>query len=307
MSKLLIFNDTSRYQHYGCDLVMRSIFSNLRRRGHQPVSVHKVGTSAGKRFDAILRRHPDAQAIIVNGEGVIHHDRKHALGLAALAGRARQAGLPAYLINAALFDNSAALYRDLSRYDAVYVRDGESQAAALAHGIPAERVPDLSFDGVAAMSPRATTRSGVLITDSVHDAQSGQLAALARETDFLWHPMRRRVALPFAWMREAGAHRFVRRLRASEWVLTGRFHAVTFCIATGTPFLAMSSNTRKVEALLLDVFGNLRRLIPAVPSADALAAHAAHIAFDAEERAALDAYLRAGRITTAALFDRLSA
>lgn len=305
LSKVLVFNDTSRYQHYGCDLVMYSIFANLRRRGLRPVSVHKVGTSAEKHFDAIVGRHRDAQAIIVNGEGVIHHDRKHALDLAALGGRAADAGVPAYLINAALFENSSGLYQRLKQYRAVWVRDGESRQAAQAHGIEAELVPDLSFDAVASLRLCARARRGGLVTDSVHPQLTSDLERLARETDSRWQPMCRRVGLPAAGLRLLGARRFVRRVASAEWVLTGRFHTVTTCLATRTPFLALASNTRKIEALLNDVFGSQRRMLATSPSLDAARQRGGVGDFDEAESRALEDYLRRGRAATEAMYDRL--
>jgi hypothetical protein len=305
MGKVLVFNDTTRYQHYGCDLVMRSLHRQLRRRGHPSVSVHWVGTGVGKRFDAIVAQHPDADAIVVNGEGVIHHDRKHALELAQLAGRAKDVGLPAHLINAALFENSRALYESLSLYRSVYVRDGESQAAAKANGIDAGRVPDLSFDAVAELAPRPGRRSGVLVTDHVDAAPSDQLHGIALAQEGRWRPMRRASPIRYGWMRMLGARRFLHDVNRSRWVLTGRFHAVTLCIATRTPFLALSSNTRKIEALLLDVFGNTDRVLPQVPDTEDLRRRSASIAFTPQELESIDAYLKDGALSTRAMFDRL--
>lgn len=306
MAKILLFNDTSRYQHYGCDLVMFSIVANLEHRGHAPVSVHRVGTSVNKRFDEIMRRHPDAAAIVVNGEGVIHHDRKHALQLAGIARKAARFGIPCYLINAALFDNSASTYEQIAEYKAVYVRDGESCAAARAHGIDATLVADLSFDGIALLGGRERVRRGAVITDSVHDDVTAQLQSLARRTGSRWQSMRRPVALPFAWMRLIGARRFVSRVRSAEVVFTGRFHTVTACIATRTPFFALPSNTRKTEALLKDVFGDALRMLPEAPSAlIASESPIGRIAFDEAESVAIRAYLERAKAATSAMFDRL--
>ncbi|MCC2659177.1 MAG: hypothetical protein K0Q76_4285 [Panacagrimonas sp.] len=305
MAKILVFNDTTRYRHYGCDLVMNSLHRNLRERGHRSQSVHWVGTGVSKRFDAIVRAHRDADAIVVNGEGVIHHDRKHALELANLAGRAKDAGLPAHLVNAALFENSPALYRALSRYDSVFVRDGESRAAARSHGIEAHEVPDLSFDAVAHLGLAPVPRSGLLVTDHVDPGATRRLREVAQTLGGRWRPLMRGPVIPHAWVRLLGARRFLRDVARSEWVLSGRFHAVTLCIATRTPFLAISSNTRKIEALLLDVFGNADRLLPAIPDAEALRARRATIPFTPQEHEALDAYLRTGTVRTRAMFDRL--
>lgn len=43
---------------------------------------------------------------------------------------------------------------------------------------------------------------------------------------------------------------FLRTISAAEGVVTGRFHMVTLCMITGTPFMALSSNTHKIEGLL---------------------------------------------------------
>lgn len=43
---------------------------------------------------------------------------------------------------------------------------------------------------------------------------------------------------------------FLSTLNAAEGVVTGRFHMVTLCMITGTPFLALGSNTHKIEGLL---------------------------------------------------------
>ena len=47
----------------------------------------------------------------------------------------------------------------------------------------------------------------------------------------------------------------------AEQVLTGRFHAMLFCMALETPFLAMHSNSSKVSAVLQDALGSTSRQI----------------------------------------------
>ena len=45
---------------------------------------------------------------------------------------------------------------------------------------------------------------------------------------------------------------FMGSLEGAELVVTGRFHGVCLCILTGTPFLAITSNSHKVEGMLED-------------------------------------------------------
>lgn len=53
---------------------------------------------------------------------------------------------------------------------------------------------------------------------------------------------------------------FLQRLQQAEGVVTGRFHMVTLCLITKTPFYAMTSNTFKIEGLLQEV-GMQKRIL----------------------------------------------
>ena len=47
-----------------------------------------------------------------------------------------------------------------------------------------------------------------------------------------------------------GSQAFLEALAQSSGVITGRFHMITLCLLTRTPFFALRSNSHKVEALL---------------------------------------------------------
>lgn len=84
-----------------------------------------------------------------------------------------------------------------------------------------------------------------------------------------------------------GLTRFLRRLSTSSGVVTGRFHCVTLCFVTRTPFYAIGSNTHKIQALLLEAGlpGRIQESYGA-----ALAARE-EIDFSAVERQHLEAFL----------------
>jgi len=46
--------------------------------------------------------------------------------------------------------------------------------------------------------------------------------------------------------------RFLEALESADLVVTGRFHAVCFCLLTGTPFLATATNSHKIYGMLRD-------------------------------------------------------
>jgi hypothetical protein len=55
-------------------------------------------------------------------------------------------------------------------------------------------------------------------------------------------------------------------IASARSVIAARFHAMIFCLLAGTPFLAVSSNTTKIESVLEDVFGGGGKGTPIQPS-----------------------------------------
>lgn len=84
-----------------------------------------------------------------------------------------------------------------------------------------------------------------------------------------------------------GLTRFLKRLSAASGVVTGRFHCVTLCLVTRTPFYAIDSNTHKIQALLVEAGlpGRIQESYAA-----ALAARE-DMAFSAVERQHLETFL----------------
>ncbi|UCJ17310.1 polysaccharide pyruvyl transferase family protein [Pseudomonas sp. MM211] len=97
-------------------------------------------------------------------------------------------------------------------------------------------------------------------------------------------------------------HRFLNLLGRSRGVITGRFHLVTLCLVTGTPFFALPSNTHKIEALLAQV-GLAERLKPsyeqAVNAAD-------RIAFSESELTSIGSFLQETRMQAEAMFREMA-
>ena len=104
LRRVAVFNDTRTAGHYGCEIVMQQLVSGLRARRVEPVWFHPVRSDWRERPDAIPRK-PEIDAIVVNGEGSIHHSatRPRAVYLSQLAAFAQDTlGVPAYLVNAGI-------------------------------------------------------------------------------------------------------------------------------------------------------------------------------------------------------------
>jgi hypothetical protein len=122
-------------------------------------------------------------------------------------------------------------------------------------------------------------------------------------------PSRCRSYVRYAFLRRgdfvASVQRYCETIASAHSVIAGRFHAMIFCLVAGTPFVALSSNTSKIEAVLEDVFGSARRVVPVerITSMNRLQIPA----FTAAEEALRLGYLSAARAGIGQMFDDIAA
>jgi polysaccharide pyruvyl transferase WcaK-like protein len=174
---------------------------------------------------------------------------------------------PVFLINASIEALEAGDFDDLRRFDRIFVRDRASQAYLGENGIAAQWVPDLCLDS----EPRGEPgRAGLVYTDSSVKSLSPLLERYSAALQARYAPMRPGRLMSY-WCYamadraafQASVQRYHQTIAGAQGVFAGRFHAMLFCLIAATPFLAVSSNTSKIEAVLDDVFGSRERVIPA--------------------------------------------
>lgn len=95
---------------------------------------------------------------------------------------------------------------------------------------------------------------------------------------------------------------FMASLEGAELVITGRFHGVCLCILTGTPFLAITSNSHKVEGMLEDA-GLSHRIVRPV---DLRAVMAHPPVWSADDAAKAKAFVQKARRGQKAMFRKVS-
>lgn len=281
---------------------------------------------------AIVAAMNEADIVIVNGEGTIHHDRPAGEALLFAAEYAKQRGKASALVNAT-WDSNGENYARMARlFSLVSVRESSSAQAILAQGVTARVVPDLALY---ADSPVAPQRNGVAYTDSVIGADAidiyRRMAKLgARPTSLLFGRKSARDAAssvrrflqgrsaigPSAlaaaargavidWTAQNSNRDEVLGLIASQTlVVTGRFHMVILCLAAGTPFLAVESNTHKISATLGDTGLESWRLIKPASLDHAMIGRAAK--WHGDEHAKLEDFVRRSRAQMEQLFDDVS-
>jgi hypothetical protein len=301
---IVVLNDTAVIAHHGCKIVMQRIIDEVAPWGFEikTVSVY----SDWRIFEDIINQ---AVAVIVNGEGTLHHSADRGFRLVEVAPHCQRRGIPVFLINSVWQDNSDQMAEMAQAFLLRSVRESRSLTQMTDQGLSARMVPDLTL-GYGHV-PSGSTRSGRVYSDAVgmpvtdmiyrlyRQHGDGEYVSLeppiAHRGSYSDHPAHRlqvsegsdaKRARKLAtvrffkraliirgrikyWIRQRLGHitelavvDFMRLLESRELVITGRFHVVCLCLVTGTPFLAVASNSHKVEGMLEDAGLSHRMVAP---------------------------------------------
>ena len=282
MTKVAIINDTRITSHYGCMLVMENLLALLKKYNVEVVWTWNVSVDWRKHKKAIMQK-PNVDAIIVNGEGTIHHskDRKFAKALAEFAGFSNSTlKTPCYLINSTLFQNAEEEYNKLKEYRAIYVRDKGSLEELESFNLKGKYIPDLTFAYNAyKYSERKPTKGAVIVDSAIkednpilkrfaeahHVPFKGMIVARRKNAKFIKSP-RPYIKNIIKYLKtdrkiSTSPATYIQYLREHSLVITGRYHTVSMCIKNQIPFVAIDSNTPKIRFLLNDALGETKRNI----------------------------------------------
>jgi len=315
-----IFNDTATNGHFGCVSVMNAIRCFAMTNGFRPVFSWPVNWDWRLSKDWIRDRRLDA--IVVNGEGSIHHTRSRskALFLCEIASFARnELGIPAFLINATLDELCPSAIDHLRNFAGIYLRETRSQEILQQASLQSNVVPDLSFFAPALRGVTEISAGGVIVTDSVFPEVSELLRSFAKDKNYIYRPMQGKDAffLPVRHKRRLQrkltpelfrlsrlrsgvdlllTKRFYSRLASSSGVVTGRFHSCTLATRARKPILAVESNTPKISAMLTDILGKDQAALRVMDPGNfgSSAAFQAPEPYSSAELAMIDEYLETG-------------
>jgi SAM-dependent methyltransferase len=263
--RIALFNDTGRASHVGCYGVSSGHNRMLHRAGVDVAYRSYLGEwcdlwqgdiskSKSAFWNSKLPSHlQDVDAVVVNGEGTIHHG--HGLHLLTILAGAQELGLPTFLVNA-VFQECEHDLNTLCRLDDLTVRDNRSSAYLKRLRVPHRVVLDSILEAEFADTPTEDLTDKVVITDWHHTRERDVGVALKQlllefGSDALFYPLESPAC------RKGWGHS-VANLRTARLVVTARHHGVYLAALAGVPFVALPSNTWKVEGLLDLLPGNLR-------------------------------------------------
>lgn len=281
---ILILNDTAAFgAHFGCAKVMGTLRRLLGETPGQriPSIPVKADCLASEAHREALRR---AKVVVINGEGTMHHGKTGGQRLVDAGCHAKEHGARVHLVNAVWQDNPPEWGRAVAGFDSLACRDSRSaEILSRQSGRDVGWLCDLSLHepAPAAEAPRR----GLLVSDSFSVTTSLALMRHAGRSGAEYVPVTARLPrrlekrarlnrglarlLPFLVQAPADpspvadVDAFLARLAGAEAMITGRFHVSCMAILTRTPFVAIASNTWKIEALLKDFELDPRRCLPA--------------------------------------------
>lgn len=269
--------------------------NSIRLNGSAEYSVPQRKEICPDRWQTLINRLADqlnplwteAEMLVVNGEGTIHDDAIGALALVALCAAARKLEKRVALVNCSIFDLSEIPLRTIrDSVDYLTVREPISLRYLASHGITAVQAADCLFlEGASGRSEWAKSQHGFTISEDYAVYTPGVLAAFGQVSsekvagDIL--ELRRQGLKVLYYVVEiedeklAGAARAagatVLPLGSVPWkhvftllsqaklVMSGRYHINIFAALSGTPFIAMETNTKKMAGLfeLLDLHNTI--------------------------------------------------
>lgn len=252
--KVAFFNDTGNFPHIGCLAVSNAHNKLLEKLGanvHYRFFVNELhGLWTGNRLqsaklieESFLNDVIDnCDAIIVNGEGTIHHGAgMHLLTILAFA---QKRGKPTYLINAVV--QEVTEYLDtLQNLSDLTVRELHSSNYLSSLGINHRVVPDSIIHAEFNVAQELALKKKLYYTDCHHlrtDVRRS-LDEFSHAFHSTYFPLEHKGAFT-SWKNSVAA------LKDACLVVTGRFHAVYLCALARAPFIALPSNTWKIEGTL---------------------------------------------------------
>lgn len=224
--KVIVLNDTSNY-HYGCKKVMEYLIKDLVKNKHEVLATVKGNVDT---LPHPPEYYEQADAIIVNGEGTMHHDRPVPHSLLNIIRNAKKLGKKTALINTVwqsmtLDDEMKEVLRDTY----ISVREVLSQQELAKDDIQADVHLDLSyFNNV----PEKVTPQREYVVGKFF-SQADYRPRNITSVDIFKHD----------W------NSIVNLLRHTDWFITGRHHELYASCKARCPFSALAGNTWKNEGL----------------------------------------------------------
>ncbi len=270
----IIVNDTSVLSggfHIGPLAVINTIQSKMEKRG---LSFLGSANDAEGTQQLVTKYGNLIKVIVLNGEGTLHHNAKRGFQLMnTCLAAASDLQSKSALVNVGWEANSIEFAQLASEFDHVEFRDQASMLefeSTVGNGYEYGVTPDLSlntFFEYASGIPQTLSWAGHQNTQKI-----GVIDCVVAKKSAVLQDLAEGMMAPFYSMTKNHAYRLRQRsienqrsgyanprilalrhfISCDKWV-TGRYHGLLALLAVGKPFVAVGSNTSKIQNMLRDI------------------------------------------------------
>ncbi len=287
MKKTVILNDTSYESHHGCETVVKNIKELLLKNGIQTIGTNPVGQN-WKENKSFLDNLSKVDIVVVNGEGTLHHSQPRAKELVTIGKYVKEKyNKPIVLINSTYQENGVELSEYIKYFDLIYVRETLSKNDLNQYGIKSFVVPDMTFYSKYNTSDKNLSNK-IGVTDSVYLDLSEELFNMSLKYKYNYLPALTDMKLrtnniknilrfikyfTYKFIKQAlnifgykfnhqsirtfyyvnGYENYINQIANLSFLIVGRYHSLCFALKTNTPFVALKSNSHKIEGMLEDI------------------------------------------------------
>lgn len=328
---VVILNDTRGHHHFGCYRVMRTIETMLRDRGAHITATSLVRNDweSNPQFLSALA---DSDLILINAEGTLHHGSRHADTLLRVVFHPARKNTPIAIVNALYQENPPEWQRYLDEVQLIATRDTASFVELEQHNAgKLYNTLDLSL-ALPVGTSLPDTREKLIIGDSVFLDFTKEMLSLSQQfpqSTFLpivktfksskpqYGPVAYAIREAYIFARREievfgkkntqfckDEFQYMEQLAQAYLHVTGRFHSVCFSMLAQTPFLAVESNSWKIEMVLKDVGLSPNRVV-SMGDVSEMLADDHKSPFSPDEMHNLIESLEKNRHETDAVFDRI--
>lgn len=293
--KIVILNDTSHEAHHGCEVVVGNIKKLALKNGMEVIDTHPVGVNWEK-SQTFIESISKCDLVLVNGEGTLHHAQLRARELITIAKYVKESvGIPVVLINSTYQDNGDEMAEYTKYFDLVYVRETLSKNHLEKYNIQSKVVPDMTFYSKFDLSEKVVSED-IGVSDSVYIELSEELFELCIGNNYKYFPaltspkirlnsvgniarylkhsvfvsikfLLYKLGLKFshqivrAFFYVGNYQDYIQEISRLNFLIAGRYHSLCFALKTLTPFVAIKSNSHKIEGMLHDIGIGEKRII----------------------------------------------
>ena len=287
MKKAVLLNDTSYEFHHGCEVVVKNIKELLLKNDIKIIDTNPVGINWMKNQKFIKNMYK-ADIIIVNGEGTLHHAQQRAKELVSIAKYSKEnLNIPIVLINSIYQDNGDKIAEYMKYFDKIFVRETLSKNDLNQYAINSEVVPDMTFYSKYNINNKKVSNE-IGITDSVYLDLSEELYNISLQNNYIYLPAltdmklktnsiksllryikyfiykhTKKILNKFGYKLNHqsirtfyyinGYENYINQIANLKFLIVGRYHSLCFALKTNTPFIALKSNSHKIEGMLEDI------------------------------------------------------